>query len=117
MSTIQKPNPWTKRLKIELLGLGKCVDPNNGTAADAALRKWTTLVLITGWLVWSIGLSHGALQQGETVFMGWTIYQLFSLVVIYAFARLHDLEVERLLSRVSTETPRQEDRREDRPRE
>ena len=119
MSTIQKPNPWTERLKIELLGLGKCVNPSNGTAEDAALRKWTTLLLMAGWLAWSIGKAGGALDAGPDVFMGWNVYTLFSFVVIYAFARLHDLEVDRLLSRVSTEAPRQEDvdRREDPPRE
>lgn len=73
--------------------LGHCLMPRE----EDLLQKATTLVLVTGWLVWSIGLGMETLSKGEVVLWGFTIYELFSFVVIYAFARLHDLEVKRLL--------------------
>lgn len=81
------------RAKIELRGLRNCLMPRD----DDYLRKATTLILVVGWLVWSIGLGTNTLNKGGAVLWGFTIYELFSFVVIYAFARLHDLEVKRLL--------------------
>lgn len=86
--------PLLCRAKTELRALGRCVMPHDG---NSHRRKATTLLLVAGWLVWSIGLAHGALERGETVMAGYTIYELFSFLVIYMFARLHDLEVSNLL--------------------
>ena len=81
------------RAKIELRGLRNCLMPRD----DDALRKAMTLILVVGWLIWSIGLGTDTLNKGGAVLWGFTIYELFSFAVIYAFARLHDLEVKRLL--------------------
>ena len=60
-------------------------------------RKLLTLLLVGGWLVWSMGIGHGTFVEGDELLMGFTTHDLVSILVIYLFARLHDLEVNMLL--------------------
>lgn len=82
------------RARIELQALGRCMKPH---AENSHQRKLITIIMVVGWLIWSFGLAQGFFEAGPSVYGPFTIYQILSLLVMYAFARLHDLEVENLL--------------------
>lgn len=64
---------------------------------DDDIRRSTTRLFVIGWLLWTFGIGAGILTQGDVVLQGFTIYQLTSFVVLYAFGRMHDLEVDKYL--------------------
>lgn len=65
---------------------------------NSHLRKAMTLLLVTLWVAWSVGRAHGAIGTGgDVVLAGYTAYQMFTYATIYAFARLHHLEVQNIL--------------------
>lgn len=94
MSDQHRPQTAMDRVAIELQALGRCMTLHED---NSALRKTATIVLLLGWLGWSIGIDHGTLTPGNSILWGHSAYHLFSYMTIYAFARLHDLEVKALL--------------------
>lgn len=104
--------PAEKRAEIELKALVTCLMPRND---DELLKRVITFLFVVGWLFWTAGLGLGIVDKGGSVLWDFTMYELVSFTVIYAFARMHDLEVHRLASLVGFNTGSQEVQR--RPRE
>ena len=59
-------------------------------------EKAITVFLMVTWVTWSLGRESEFFEPGPEVIYWFTIYDLFSFVVIYIFARMHDVELERL---------------------
>lgn len=98
------------RIETEMRALGRCLMPHEN---NSHTRKGVTLLLVAGWLGWSLGISHGSFARGDAVVAGYTAYQLFTYATIYAFARLHNLEVQNLLGGASTVNQPTDDNRDD----
>lgn len=88
-----RPKSIETRLKTEARTAFTCLMPRD----DDDLRKEMLRLFVIGWFLWTFGIEAWILTRGPAVIGGFTFHTLIGFVVIYTFARLQKLEVERFI--------------------
>lgn len=87
------PNRIEKRVKAEARAVLTCLMPH----PDDDFRRQAALLMILAWFVWTFCLEAGLFTRGPTIWGGYTFHQITGFLVVWTYAKLQKLEVERFV--------------------